>query len=128
MWQILIFTAGIPLLFSALKSLTSVFGMGTGGSSLPSSPLWLYIPLFAAYIRFYVPYLFTKTSEQSSFKKINNYIANLLRKGKNHISSSCFLKSVKIIDFSSLNIKIHSKSLYLKLIEIKPNDLLVSVS
>jgi hypothetical protein len=28
----------VPLLSSALKSLTSVFGMGTGGSSLLSSP------------------------------------------------------------------------------------------
>ena len=30
---------------SARESLTSVFGMGTGGSFLPLSPLWLYIRL-----------------------------------------------------------------------------------
>ena len=29
---------GVPQLLSTLKSLTSVFGMGTGVSSLPSSP------------------------------------------------------------------------------------------
>ena len=39
---------------SALESLTSVFGMGTGGSFLPSSPLWLYI----AKISFRYTYVF----------------------------------------------------------------------
>ena len=99
--------------------------MGTGGSSLPSSPLWLYIPLFAVYIlllRSLIP--FPGLSELSSVKKINNYIANFT---KVNPYQSFLLKSVKIIDFS-LNIKIHSKSFSLNFIEIKPNDLLVSVS
>ena len=59
-------------------------------------------------------------------QKTNNYIALVYTKGKT-ISVLLVLKSVKIIDFSSLNIKIHSKSFSLKLIEIKPIDLLVSV-
>ena len=50
--------------------------MGTGGSSLPSSPLWLYILPKAVYIRFYVPRFFSKPLEQSPFTKIYNYIAN----------------------------------------------------
>ena len=59
-----------------------MFGMGTGGSSLPSSPLWLYIPLPRYTYFFIVPLLFTKVLElKSSFKKINNYIANFT-KGK----------------------------------------------
>ena len=41
-WQIPIFTAGIPLLSSALMSLTSVFGMGTGVTSLIFSPEMFY--------------------------------------------------------------------------------------
>ena len=41
---------GDPKVLSALKSLTSVFGMRTGGSSPLSSPQWLYNPLFAGYI------------------------------------------------------------------------------
>ena len=60
-------------------------------------------------------------------QKTNNYIALVYTKGKT-ISVLLVLKSVKIIDFSSLNIKIHSKSFSLNYIEIKPNDLLVSVS
>ena len=37
---------------SAQESLTSVFGMGTGGSFLPLSPLWLYTkPFRAPYIQ-----------------------------------------------------------------------------
>ena len=60
-------------------------------------------------------------------QKTNNYIALVYTKGK-IISVLLVLKSVKIIDFSSLNIKIHSKSFSLNYIEIKPNDLLVSVS
>ena len=36
---------GDPKVLSALKSLTSVFGMRTGGSSPLSSPQWLYNPL-----------------------------------------------------------------------------------
>ena len=34
-----------------------MFGMGTGGSSLPSSPLWLYIPLSRYTYVFNVPRL-----------------------------------------------------------------------
>ena len=41
---------GDPKVLSALESLTSVFGMRTGGSSPLSSPQWLYNPLFAGYI------------------------------------------------------------------------------
>ena len=41
-WQIPIFTAGIPLLSSALLSLTSVFGMGTGVTSFTFSPEMFY--------------------------------------------------------------------------------------
>jgi hypothetical protein len=37
-WQRPTLTGGNPQLPSALKSLTSVFGMGTGVTSLPSSP------------------------------------------------------------------------------------------
>ena len=74
---------------------------------------------------FYVPLSLSRDfSELSSVKKINNYIANFT---KVNPYQSFLLKSVKIIDFS-LNIKIHSKSFSLNFIEIKPNDLLVSVS
>ena len=37
-WRKPIFTGGIPQLSSAMSSLTSVFGMGTGGTSHSSSP------------------------------------------------------------------------------------------
>ena len=37
-WRRLTLTGGNPQLPSALKSLTSVFGMGTGVTSSPSSP------------------------------------------------------------------------------------------
>ena len=47
MWQKPIFTGGIPQLLSATSSLTSVFGMGTGVSSITSSPenfiLWRFL-------------------------------------------------------------------------------------
>ena len=60
-------------------------------------------------------------------QKTNNYIALVYTKGK-IISVLLVLKSVKIIDFL-LKIKIYSKSFHLNFfIEIKPNDLLVSVS
>ena len=69
-----------------------MFGMGTGGSSLPSSPLLLYISTFlGSYI--YILYLNLSLSE-----KINNYIANL-RKSFFHIAFLS-LKLVKIIDYS----------------------------
>ena len=63
--------------------------MGTGGSSLPSSPLWLYIYVLSdVYI-----YKFNKSS-----KKINNYIALSFYEGISY-QSSFLLKLVKIIDF-----------------------------
>ena len=37
-WQTPIFTRGIPLLLSAITSLTAVFGMGTGVPSYTFSP------------------------------------------------------------------------------------------
>ena len=37
-WRCPTLTGGDPQLLSALKSLTSVFGMGTGVTSSPSSP------------------------------------------------------------------------------------------
>ena len=37
-WQTPIFTRGVPLLLSAITSLTAVFGMGTGVSSYTFSP------------------------------------------------------------------------------------------
>ena len=37
-WRIPIFTGGVPQLLSAILSLTSVFGMGTGVTSITSSP------------------------------------------------------------------------------------------
>ena len=46
-WQSPIFTAGIPLLSSALMSLTSVFGMGTGVTSLTFSPEMFYALFFS---------------------------------------------------------------------------------
>ena len=92
--------------------------MGTGGSSLPSSPLWLYIPLS------WYTYVFNKSSSKInnytrlsldpikglfphfSFgvafnQKINNYIAlSFFTKVKLiFISVFLLLKSVKIIDF-----------------------------
>ena len=45
-WQTPIFTRGIPLLLSAITSLTAVFGMGTGVSSYISSPEILCIVFF----------------------------------------------------------------------------------
>ena len=41
-WHYLFSRAVTRKVFSATVSLTSVFGMGTGGSFLPLSPLWLY--------------------------------------------------------------------------------------
>ena len=37
-WQIPIFTWGVPILLSAITCLTSVFGMGTGVTTYTSSP------------------------------------------------------------------------------------------
>ena len=61
--------------------------------------------------------------------KINNYIALSFRKSNRLFISVFLLKSVKIIDFSiSEEIFVLNQSLILNKIEIKPNDLLVSVS
>ena len=45
-WRLPTLTGGNPQLPSALRSLTSVFGMGTGVSFLPSSPHYLLECLF----------------------------------------------------------------------------------
>ena len=96
-----------------------MFGMGTGGSSLPSSPLLLYISVFPhSYI-----YLFIS-------QKTNNYIANLYERKEIFISAFfVLLKSVKIIDFFLFSEESYKSFAFQSfLIEIKPNDLLVSVS
>ena len=55
MWQIPIFTGGIPQLLSAMSSLTSVFGMGTGVTSITSSPRFLvYSFLISLSIKIYI--------------------------------------------------------------------------
>ena len=100
---------------SARESLTSVFGMGTGGSFLPLSPLWLYTkPFRAPYIQivrvsppvsyfpesFPIPFFLspfigeTLPFFKSPFPKTYNYIANF----SNRLPS--LFKLVKIIEFS----------------------------
>ena len=88
---------------SARESLTSVFGMGTGGSFLPLSPLWLYIRLsphtykflcvsfsllpFPDSVRFGPPDFVSETLS-SSFPKTYNYTAiPLSKKALFHLSA-----------------------------------------
>lgn len=88
---------------SARESLTSVFGMGTGGSFLPLSPLWLYIRLsphtykflcvsfsflpFPDSVRFGPPDFVSETLS-SSFPKTYNYTAiSLSKKLSFHLSA-----------------------------------------
>ena len=42
-WRRSTLAGGVPQLPSTLKSLTSVFGMGTGVTSLPSSPDYFFL-------------------------------------------------------------------------------------
>ena len=95
---------------SARESLTSVFGMGTGGSFLPLSPLWLYIRLsphtyklfcvsfsflpFPDSVRFGPPDFVSETLS-SSFPKTYNYTAISLSK-----KLSFIFQLVKIIESS----------------------------
>ena len=61
---------------------------------------------------------------KSSFPKINNYIAKLSKEFSYHL----FLKLVEIIAFSLSKCKDFIVKAFSHFIEIKPNDLLVSVS
>ena len=75
-----------------------MFGMGTGGTSLPSSPLWLYPPTHA-FPRARHIYLLINLP-----KKINNYIANLTK------SIFLFLEARK--NYRILFVKSSYQSLY----------------
>ena len=91
--------------------------MGTGGSSLPSSPLSLYISWINSTLHILI-------CTESSFKKIHNYIANFISyKLQNSLS---FHKLVKIIDFFFVKVRIKLSNL--SLIRDQALDLLVSVS
>ena len=54
---------GNPKVLSAQESLTSVFGMRTGGSSPLSSPQWLYIPRLPRIIYSYDPFPLSKRND-----------------------------------------------------------------
>ena len=101
--------------------------MGTGGSFLPSSPLWLYVSSpFQATLRIQILFRsllrFTPSSRPISFfKKINNYIANFCTSLQNSL-----LKLVKIIE--SFVKRLFRKKLFLSFYWDQALDLLVSVS
>ena len=73
---------GDPKVLSALESLTSVFGMRTGGSSPLSSPQWLYIRLRGVYTSYdFSPYPKEKSSRLARdfppARKTDNCIAHV---------------------------------------------------
>ena len=85
-----------------------MFGMGTGGSSLPSSPLWLYQRIPA------LIYFFSLSFSLPSnllFSKIHNYIAI-------YYETQNLSKLVKIIDFHQKDFR---KKLSSQFLEIKPS-------
>ena len=104
-----------------------MFGMGTGGTSLPSSPLWLYLqglalahilgvfvliyPLYQGFIRTFFFNL--------RFGKINNYIANFFF-AKSFTSASLSFRARKNRrSYKSKRFRI--LKLFSHFIEIKPS-------
>ena len=103
-----------------------MFGMGTGGSSLPSSPLWLYISRSFNHVT-YTNFFFATALHRNNllYTKINNYTAN------SYYLDEIFLYYEARRNYSFFLHKIHSSLLSIfpfRKIETKPFDLLVSVS
>ena len=99
--------------FSALVSLTSVFGMRTGGTSLPSSPQWYITDSLWLYLVFVTQYhiYIENISHLSSFVKANLFgLAKFLFSLSFHINSlSLFVKrsSPRPISIGQLNTLLH---------------------
>ena len=92
-----------------------MFGMGTGGTSLPSSPLWLYTHAFAyvnTCFRFLLPTVSPAGFKNLNllFRKIDNYIANCFLGIIFHITYF-FSLLVKIIEFFVKRVRKFSLSL-----------------
>ena len=78
-----------------------MFGMGTGGSSLPSSPLWLYIPLSRYTYVFNVPRLILAVGT-IFFPEDLQLHSKLIRSQEFHI----LLEARRNYRFSFINVKI----------------------
>ena len=79
-----------------------MFGMGTGGSSLPSSPLWLYTPLARHTYVFYVPRIILPVGTISFTEDLQLHSKLIRSQEPFHI----LLEARRNYRFSFINVKI----------------------